>query len=359
MPDDVLKAYLKQYLHSQPAGEVTIAWQGGEPTLMGLDFFKRAVELARVYQKPGQRLAYSLQTNGTLLDDDWCEFFKQHNFLIGISLDGPAEMHNAYRVNRAGQGSFTQARRGWDMLQQHGVDTNILCAVHEANARRPLDTYRFFRDELQASYIQFIPIVEREAVTNEAAPDEAEIVMGGRVSPRSVKPGQYGEFLVEVFDEWVRHDVVRVFVQNFETALASWCHLRSNVCIFQEVCGSSLVLEHNGDLYSCDHFVEPAHRLGNILERPMAELAKSVAQRQFGLDKRARLPSVCTECKFLFACHGECPRNRFGLAPDGEGGLNYLCAGYKLFFQHIDRPMRTIEGLLRQGRAAAEIMQIK
>jgi uncharacterized protein len=357
MPDQVLTAFIKQYLHSQPDGEVTISWQGGEPTLMGLDFFKRSVALVKIYQKPNQRVSYSLQTNGTLLDDAWCEFFREHNFLVGISLDGLPEIHNTYRVNKSGKGSHARVKRGWDLLQKHGVDTNILCAVHAANAPQPLETYQYFRDNLRARYIQFIPIVELLTDPPEAGFDNGHIPETGNVSSRSVKPDQYGTFLVTIFDEWVHHDVGKVFVQNFEASLASWCHLPASVCIFQEVCGSSLILEHYGDLYSCDHFVDPAHLLGNILEKPVVELVQSAHQRQFGMDKRERLPAACRECKFLFACHGECPRNRFVQTADGEEGLNYLCPGYKLFFQHVDRPMRALAGLFRQGNPASAIMQ--
>ncbi len=366
MTDEVLKAYIKQLLRSQPIGEVSISWQGGEPTLMGLEFFQRSIKLAKLYQKPEQRITYSIQTNGTLLDDEWCEFFKKHNFLVGLSLDGPHEMHDAYRVNIAGQGSYDRVRQAWELLQQHQVETNILCAVHAANADHPLDIYRFFRDELQAKFIQFIPIVERAG----SGGDETSIIpptgqpaqkLPGRqthslVSSRSVKPAQFGNFLAIIFDAWLQHDVGKVFIQPFDSALASWCRIPANVCIFQEVCGSSLVLEHNGDLYSCDHFVDQEHLLGNILEKPMAELARSSRQRQFGLDKHQNLPKTCLECEFLFACRGECPRNHFMHTHDGEPGLNYLCTGYKEFFRHIDQPMREMAGLLRQGRSAAEIM---
>ncbi len=215
MPDAVLKAYIKQYLHSQPAGEVTIAWQGGEPTLMGLDFFERSVELVRIYKQPGQHVSYSLQTNGTLLDEAWCAFFKQHHFLVGISLDGPPEVHDAYRVDRAGQGSYARVRRGWELLQKHAVDTNILCAVHVANASLPLETYRHFRDELHADFIQFIPIVEQAPDPQQASQAENRILESGRLSSLSVKPDVYGKFLVEIFNEWVHHDVGSLFVQNF------------------------------------------------------------------------------------------------------------------------------------------------
>jgi uncharacterized protein len=355
MSDEVLRAYIRQLLAAQPGPEVNVSWQGGEPTLMGLEFFQRSANFVRKYKRPDQHITYTLQTNGILLDDAWCSFFKKHDFLIGLSMDGPSALHNAYRVNKGGQGSFDQVRRAWDLLQKHGVDTNILCTVHAANASHPLDVYRFFRDDLRARFIQFIPIVERVSVN--------DLLNGSDrfpVSARSVQPEQFGQFLVDVFDEWVRHDVGTVFIQTFDSALASWYGVPANVCIFQETCGSALVLEHNGNLYSCDHFVEPAYRLGNILETPMAELVSSERQRQFGLDKRDRLPAICRSCDVRFACHGECPRNQFLQTPDGPGKeLNYLCAGYKLFFHHVDQPMRLMADLLRQGRAPAEIMQMK
>jgi uncharacterized protein len=263
----------------------------------------------------------------------------------------------------------------WDLLQKHGVDTNILCALHAANASHPLEVYRFFRDDLRARFIQFIAVVERltpgarlraenggEELPGEKRP--LDVQAGHLVSQRSVNPREYGSFLIDVFQQWVHHDVGSVFVQIFDSALASWCRLPASVCIFQETCGLSLVLEHNGDLYSCDHFVGPGYRLGNILETPMLELATSSRQRQFGLDKRDRLPTCCRACDVSFACHGECPRNRFLRTPDGgapggdEEGLNYLCAGYQLFFRHVNRPMRVMADLLRRGRAPAEIMQM-
>ena len=329
MTDKVLRTTIKQLLSSQPAPE--LAWQGGEPTLMGLEFFKRSVELVNKFKQPGQRVSYSLQTNGTRLDDAWCAFLKENGFLVGLSMDGPEEMHNAFRVDKGGKGSFAQVKRGWDLLQKHKVDTNILCAVQAANASQPLEVYRFFRDELQATFIQFIPIVERE---------------GALVSQRSVKPEEYGRFLNAVFDEWLQRDVGRVFVQMFDSTLASWCSLPANVCVFQETCGLALALEHNGDLYSCDHFVEPGFRLGNILESSMVSMVNSARQRQFGLEKRELLPAICQSCDVRFACHGECPRNRFMRSPDGEEGLNYLCEGYQLFFRHVDGPMRRMaEGI--------------
>jgi uncharacterized protein len=363
MSDEVLKSYILQLLASQPQGAVNLSWQGGEPTLMGLEFFRRSVELVKQYIKPGQEATYSLQTNGILLDQEWCAFFQEHHFLVGLSIDGPASMHNTFRVDQGGRGTYDRVVYAWKLLQKYRVDTNILCAVHAVNASHPLEVYRFLRDDLQARFIQFIPIVERVASVpaRQATEDRPE---QNTVSRRSVRPQQYGSFLVDVFQEWVHQDVSTVFVQIFDSALASWCHFPASVCVYQETCGSSLVLEHNGDLYSCDHFVEPAYRLGNILETPLADLAGSGRQRRFGLDKRGRLPAYCRTCNVRFACQGECPRNRFMPIPggrnpcEGEDGLNYLCAGYRQFYHHIDRPMRIMADLLRRGRAPAEIMRM-
>ena len=368
MSDVTLETYLRQLMDAEQGPEVTIAWQGGEPTLMGLDFFKRAIELVEKYKRPGQAIAHTIQTNGTKLDDEWAAFFKQHNFLVGLSVDGPQPMHDAYRVNKGGAGTFHQVMRGWQVLQKHAVDVNILCTVHTANADHPLEVYHFFRDDLKAQYIQFIPIVER--ATEETLPlanqgwserpgKERPLYtqIGDLVTERTVKPEQFGKFLIAIFDEWVRRDVGNVFVVSFDAALANWIG-QPTLCIFQPTCGRALALEHNGDLYSCDHFVEPAFKLGNIHETHMIELVGSDQQQAFGQSKFDTLPKYCRECEVLFACYGECPRNRFIHTPDGEPGLNYLCAGYKLFFNHIDRPMRIMAELLRRGRYADEIKQI-
>ncbi len=363
-----LDSYLRQLLEAQASPEVTVAWQGGEPTLMGLDFFRTAVERANRYRKPGQTVLHTIQTNGVLLDDEWGAFFKENGFLVGLSVDGPREMHDAYRVDRGGAGSFDRVMRGFDVLRRHGVDVNILCTIHAANAGRPLEVYRFFRDDLGIQFLQFIPIVERSTAEllplanrgwgeREEGPRPLYTQRGDLVTERSVGAEAFGRFLIAIFDEWVRRDVGKVFVQTFDVALGSWLG-QHNLCIFAPTCGDALALEHNGDLYSCDHFVEPAYRLGNIRETPLLELVSSERQRKFGRDKRDLLPKYCRECQVLFACHGECPRNRFLHAPDGEPGLNYLCAGYKLFFEHIDGPMRTMANLLREGRYADEIMQM-
>jgi uncharacterized protein len=368
MADELLETYIHQLLESHQVPEVNVAWQGGEPTLMGLDFFKRSVEYAEKYRRPDQQIVYTIQTNGTRLDNEWGAFFKQHDFLVGISIDGPRQLHDAYRVNKGGGGSFDQVMRGLGYLKKHRVDFNILCTVHAANADHPLEVYHFFRDELGAQYLQFIPIVERATPENlpvanlgwsERPGGERPLYIqeGDVVTQRSVGAEQYGHFLSAIFDEWVRRDVGKVFVQMFDVALGSWVG-QHNLCIFAPTCGNALALEHNGDLYSCDHFVEPDYLLGNIQETHMIELIASDQQRKFGQDKQDSLPRYCRECEVRFACNGGCPRNRFIETPDGEPGLNYLCAGYKQFFNHVDRPMRIMADLLRRGHYADEIMHI-
>ena len=350
MTDEVQESYIRQTLGAQPSPQVTIAWQGGEPTLMGLDFFRRSIELEKKYARPGMAVENTLQTNGILLDDEWCRFLHDHNFLVGISLDGPRPLHDAYRRDKGGQPTFDRVVRAVRRMQEHKVEFNVLCTVNAVNCRQPLDVYRFFRDELGARYLQFIPIVEKEE-EGRGAGDE-----GVKITGRSVPPEQYGRFLIEIFDEWVRRDVGSTFVPFFDAVLASYVYGRSSLCVLRPACGDALALEHNGDLYSCDHFVEPNHRLGNILETPLAELAWSEKQRAFGQAKSAALPRACRECKWLFTCHGECPKNRVLKTPDGESGLNWLCAGLKAFFAHTERPMREMADLLKSGRYADEIM---
>ncbi len=369
MEDDVLNAYVRQLLAAQPNSEVNIAWQGGEPTLMGLSFFRRSVELVAKYKKPGQKILHTIQTNGVLVDDEWARFFKAHDFLVGLSVDGTKAMHDAYRVGKGGRGTFDQVMRAWDCLARNQVNTNILCTVHAANGDHGLEVYRFFRDQLQAKHLQFIPIVERaseETIDRANAgwserPGEQRplyVQQGNLVTERSIRPAQYGRFLIEIFDEWVKNDVGAVFVQAFDAALANWIG-QPSACIFSPTCGNALAIEHNGDIYACDHYVEPDYLLGNIGETELATLVASPKQRRFGRDKFDTLPRYCRDCEVLFACYGECPRNRFIAAPDGEAGLNYLCAGYKIFFRHIDQPMRTMAALLRDGRFADEIMTMQ
>jgi uncharacterized protein len=341
MADELLETYIRALIEAQPGPDVVVAWQGGEPTLMGLDFFRRSIDYQRRYRRPGMRIVNTLQTNGTLLDEEWCAFFREHGFLVGISIDGPRDLHDAYRLDKGGRPTFDAVMRGLRALRAARADFNVLTAVHRANQHRPLEVYRFLRDEAGARFIQFIPVVERE---------------GDGVSARSVEPEAWGRFLAAVFEEWVRRDVGTVFVQMFDAALASWAGEPQPLCIFAETCGDALALEHNGDVYSCDHFVEPAHRLGNIREQDLVELVASDRQRAFGQAKRDTLPRYCQACDVRFACHGECPKNRFILTPDGEPGLNYLCAGYKAFFHRVDAPMRYMAAELRAGRAPSNVM---
>ncbi len=348
MTDGVMEEYIRQTIEGHRVPEVTIAWQGGEPTLMGLDFFRRSMKVQEKYAKSQTRIENTFQTNGILLDDEWCRFFHDNKFLVGLSMDGPGELHDAYRRDRQGRGTFDRVLKAARLLQKHRVEFNILCAVNRTNADHPLEVYRFFRDELRTPYIQFIPIVERE--------NETGFQEGNTVTDRSVRPEQWGRFLVAIFDEWIRRDVGRMFVLNFDGALAGWLGRAGTVCIFGPTCGLGVALEHNGDLYSCDHFVEPDYLLGNILATPLIELVNSEKQWAFGMAKHDTLPRYCRECDFLAICNGECPKNRFVRTPDGEEGLNYLCEGYRIFFSHADRPMRMMADLLRKGRYADEVM---
>jgi uncharacterized protein len=369
MDDTTLESYIQQLLAAHRTPEVTVAWQGGEPTMMGLDFFRRSMDVVERHRDLNQRVQHTIQTNGVLIDERWASFFAEHSFLVGLSVDGPRDIHDAYRKDKRGEGSFDRVLRGYRHLQAAGVDVNILCTVHRENEDRGLEVYRYFRDQLGAAFIQFIPIVER---TTEAflplanlgwSSDRAEkrplyVQSGSLVTDRSVSADGYGRFLIEVFDEWVRHDVGEVFVQMFDVALANWHGEPPGLCVFSETCGQALALEHNGDLYSCDHYVEPDYLLGNIADTPLAELVSSPAQIAFGLAKRDTLPQYCRDCDVRFACHGGCPRNRFRSTPDGEEGLNYLCPSYLAFFRHVDPAMRLMSRLLSQGRAPSEIVRL-
>ena len=367
MADELLDTYIQQLIDAHSESPVVeIAWQGGEPTLMGLDFFQRSVELVDHHLQPGQQPAYTIQTNGTKLDESWATFFKEHEFLVGISIDGPREIHDTYRLTRGGRGSFDQVMRGLSHLRAGDVDFNILTTVHDANQNRGLEVYRFLRDECGARFLQFIPIIERvpEPAGHSSPPwsswrDRPLYTQNGTsVTSRSVSPEGYGRFLIDIFEEWVRHDIGEVYVQMFDTTLANWVGEQPSMCVHCETCGLALTLEHTGDVYSCDHFVEPRYLLGNITDRPLAELVSSDQQLQFGLDKRDTLPRYCRECEVRFACHGGCPKDRFTETPDGDPGLNYLCPSFKLFFDHVQEPMRIMKVLLAQDRAPAELMTL-
>lgn len=348
MTEELLERFTRQYIESQSVPEVTFAWQGGEPTLMGLDFFERAVQLQKRYQHHGLTVNNTLQTNGIMLNDEWCCFFREHNFLIGISIDGPSHLHDVYRVDRGNHSTFERVMMGVELLNKREVEFNTLTCIHAANSDYPLEVYRFLRDEVQSHFMQFIPVVLRD--------NETGFQQGETVTEHSVGGKQFGHFLKAIFDEWVRRDVGRVFVQTFDAALAAWVGQAPGVCIFDKTCGTAMVLEHNGDLYSCDHFVEPDYLLGNIIETDLAVLVGSTKQMQFGLAKRDTLPRYCHECRVRFACNGGCPKNRIRHTPDGEPGLNYLCEGYQAFFKHVAPQMEFMAGELAAGRPAANVM---
>jgi uncharacterized protein len=342
MADDVLETYIRQYIQSQPAQNVSFAWQGGEPTLLGIPFFKRVVELQKEYA--GDKIIdNAFQTNGTLLDDAWGEFLARNKFLIGLSVDGPEEIHDAYRVDKGGKPTFARVMRGLGFLKKHGVEFNTLTVINRLNSYRPQDVYRFLK-EIGSKYLQFIPIVEQVA----KQPDPNGLVLlkpysrqESVVSEWSVEPLQFGRFLQQVFD----------------VALESWYGVPQTLCVFAPKCGSALAVEHNGDVYSCDHFVYPDNKLGNIMQKNLSSLVNSPQQTRFGNAKETGLPSDCRECGVRFACNGECPKHRFMQTASGEYGLNYLCAGYKHFFHHIDPYMRFMAEELKQNRAPARVME--
>jgi uncharacterized protein len=366
MADDLLETYIRQLIEAHAhAPEVAVAWQGGEPTLMGVEFFRRSVALAHAYLKPGQRAVYTIQTNATLLDEEWAAFFAENDVLVGVSIDGPRDLHDTYRVDKGGKGSFDKVMRGLGFLRDAGADWNALTTVHAANADHGRRIYRFLRDECGARFMQFIPIIER--ISNERnGQDEQEwsswrdrplyLLEGNRVTDRSVSAAQYGRFLVDIFEDWVRRDIGEVYVQMFDVALANWVGEPPGLCVHSETCGVALALEHTGDLYSCDHFVEPRFKLGNIKEHHLLELVNSPRQQQFGRDKLETLPQFCLDCDVRFACHGGCPKDRFIETPSGDPGLNYLCAGFKEFFHHVNQPMQLMSSLLAQGRAPSELV---
>lgn len=359
MNDTVLESYIRQYIHSQPGKEVHFAWQGGEPTLLGVEFFRKAVALQKKHAS-GKIIDNALQTNGTLLDDRWCEFLAANQFLVGLSLDGPRELHDRYRVDKGQKPTFDAVMRGLNFLKKHRVDFNTLTVVNRTNAAEPLKVYRFLT-ETGSGFLQFIPLVERlpgvPGLDFAEPPDPSRPAAStSPVTAESVGAAQYGAFLCAIFNEWVRQDVGRVYVQLFDVALGNWLGLGSSLCVFAKQCGSALAVEHNGDVYSCDHFVYPKYRLGNLLNQNLGAMVESPRQLQFGRDKQSTLPQYCRDCTVRFACHGECPKHRFMTTPAGEPGLNYLCPSYKQFFQHIDPCMRAMGQLLQEGRAAADIM---
>lgn len=351
MTDDTLEIFIRDYIEAQTTPEVQFTWHGGEPTMRKLDFYRRVMDLQKRYGT-GRRIFNCLQTNGTLLNDEWCRFLHNNGWLVGISIDGPEDFHDEYRRNRGGLPSFAQTMRGIRMLQRHGVEWNAMAVVNDYNADYPDEFYTFFRD-IGCRFLQFTPVVERRG-------DAAKLSAGsdptGELTDFSVRPDQWGRFLCRVFDLWRRSDVGTIFVQLFDATLANWVGQTPGVCTMARTCGHAGVVEHNGDVYSCDHFVFPDYRLGNLRTHTVTEMMGSPRQRAFGAAKRDSLPGQCLDCRWLFACNGECPRNRFAVTADGQSGLNYLCEGYRTFFAHAAPYMDHMAAQLASGLPPASVM---
>ncbi|MEJ6951441.1 anaerobic sulfatase maturase [Natronospora cellulosivora (SeqCode)] len=345
MSYELLEEYTKQYIQAQPVPYVNFGWQGGEPTLRGLEFFKKAVELQEKYLPEGWQCQNSFQTNATLLNDEWCRFLSKNNFLIGVSIDGPEWIHNYYRKDKKNKDTHQKVLNGIELLKSHNVDFNILCVVNDINSQHPIEVYNFFK-EIGAEFIQFIPIVEVNYGENKSCAD---------VLQRSVTAEDYGSFLITIFEEWVRRDFAKVFVQIFEEAVAAWVGQRPGICIFSETCGKAAIMEYNGDVYSCDHFVYPEYKIGNLEQTALIDMVQSEKQHKFGQDKLDKLPQFCLDCKVHFICHGGCPKNRIITTPDGE--LNYLCAGYKKFFNYIENYCKQIVANIKKRKSPNLIMK--
>jgi uncharacterized protein len=344
MSDDLLEEYIVQQVAIAPGSEILFSWHGGEPTILGLDYFRRIVELQRKHCPTGKHIANGIQTNGVLLTDEWCRFLAAESFGVGLSLDGPKALHDAYRVAKDQGATHQQVMQGYRMLRRQEIPVDLLCVVHAQNVRRPLDVYHFFK-EIGAQYLSVIPLVEPQP----ASP--------GGVSERTVPAAAFGGFLCAIFDEWVRQDMGRVIVQSFEEAARPAYGLKHSLCVFRPTCGDVPVIEHNGDFYQCDHFVTPEHRLGNIRESPLAELLESPEQEAFGQAKQNTLPRYCQVCDVRTMCNGGCPKDRIARTPDGEPGLNYLCAGYRRFFTHCRPYTLRMAALLWDGRPPELLME--
>ena len=364
MSPEILESYIRQYIEVHGDVEIQFPWQGGEPTLLGVDFFQGVVRLQKKYGK-GRKITNTFQTNGLLLDDRWCAFFEENRFVVGISIDGPREIHDRYRMDKGGGATFERVLKGISNLKKNGVRFNTLTVINDHNSRYAREVYGFLK-RIGDGFMQFIPLVERVPVQKdpsmglrwEMPQRDHHIDERLRVSKYSVRPGKFADFYVTLFDEWIRHDVGRQFVQFFDATLGNWLGAKPGVCYYSKTCGHAAALEHNGDLYPCDHYVYPLYRLGNIMESPMGDLLNSEEQRAFGTGKYEALPRVCKECESLFVCHGECPKNRIAETSDGEPGLNYLCRGYSRIFKHMAPYMEIMSGLVRSGRQAAEVMNM-
>jgi uncharacterized protein len=363
MSDEVLAAYVDGYVAAQATPVVEFVWHGGEPTLMGLEFFRRVMKLQEPH-RARKEIRNSIQTNGLRLDDAWCAFLKEHGFLVGVSLDGPKDIHDIYRKDRLGRGTFDRVMAGVRKLQEHGVPFNVLACVGRETAHRPLDVYRFFRDE-GIHYVQFTPVVERlpdpptlaQGLWLARPADLARREANTQVTPWTVEPEPYGDFLIAILEEWVRHDVGRIFVMNFEWALNAFIGAGSPVCIFSRQCGRAVAVEHNGNVYACDHYVYPEYQLGNVLRDDLAQMVRQSVEGGFGPHKETSLPRQCRECDVLEACWGGCPKHRFATTSDGEPGLHYLCTGYRKFFRHSRKYLRAMATLLENDLPVSMVMQ--
>ncbi|MBX7245644.1 MAG: anaerobic sulfatase maturase [Candidatus Sumerlaeaceae bacterium] len=355
MADEMLEEHIRQYIEAQTGDEVIFSWQGGEPTLLGLDFFRKVVKLQSKHKKPGQRIENDLQTNGTLITEEWARFLKQHRFLVGLSIDGPREMHDRFRVTKGHQPTFERIWEASRILKRFAVPFNALCVVNSENSRHPVEVYRFLTSELGAWKVQFIACVEptefRKVAPQHWDAEKMPVVGTPRSRPGtpdsvvtdwSVDPEGWGTFLCQIWDYWYTHDLGRVHVDVFESAVAQSMHMPSQRCVTAEFCGKGVAVEHNGDVFACDHYVYPEFRLGNIADIHLGEMAFSRRQQDFGFSKRDSLPRQCVACPHLLLCWGECPKNRFVRTPMGEVGLNYLCPGLKMFYSHIKRDMPEI-----------------
>lgn len=355
MSDELLEKFIREYIGSQTMHEVLFTWHGGETLMRPLSFYRKVVELQRQYAG-GHAIDNCIQTNGTLLTDEWCEFFKENNWLVGISIDGPQEFHDEYRKNRSGRPSFAKVMQGIRLLNKHGVEWNAMAVVNDYNADYPLEFYHFFK-EIGCRYIQFAPIVERLSKHEDGRYLATPLQPGEQLADFSVSPEQWGNFLCTLFDEWVRNDVGQIFIQLFDSTLANWVGEQPGVCSMAKTCGHAGVMEFNGDVYACDHYVFPEFKLGNIYQQTLVEMMYSERQMEFGQMKQKSLPSQCRACEFLFACNGECPKNRFVTTASGEPGLNYLCKGYHRFFKHVAPYMDYMKKELLAERAPANIME--
>lgn len=356
MTEELLEQFTREYIEAQSMSQVLFTWHGGEPLMRPLSFYKKALELQRKYAG-GRRIDNVIQTNGTLLTDEWCEFLTENHWLVGISIDGPQEFHDEYRRTQTGRPSWLKTMNGIKLLNKHGVEWNAMAVVNDFNADYPLDFYHFFRDN-GCTYLQVTPIVERivrhadgRHLADINDPEDAPL------ADFSVTPEQWGHFLCTIFDEWVRRDVGQFYVETFDCILANWVGQAPGICVYARECGHAGVMEHNGDVYSCDHFVFPEYKLGNIRSKSIAEMLYGEQQRQFSQLKHASLPRQCRECKFEFACHGECPKNRFVRDKYGEPGLNYLCRGYHRFLEHVAPYMDYMKRELDNQRPPANIME--